>query len=473
MPTFVKRSEMPVPRERLFEYHARPGALQRLLPPFQPGAVLEPGGIRDGERVVLRAGPPVVGRRWVAVHRDYVEGHRFTDDQASGPFARWTHVHGCLDLEGAPGRSVLEDRIDYALPGGRLGQALVGRFADGQLARMFRFRHERTYNDLSQIARHGVKPQRVAITGATGLVGRSLEGFLSVAGHEVVRIVRRPRSGSADVGWDPSAGRLAPAALEGIDTVVHLAGESIAGLRWTDAKKRAIRSSRVDGTRLLAETIAGLAAPPSLLISASAVGFYGHSAGRSDARSSAAGAACDEKSPAGRGFLADVCREWEAATEVVDPASTRVVKLRIGVVLSAEGGALATQRPLFELGLGGRLGLGRQGFSWIGLDDLVYSIHFLLGRPEISGPVNATAPGCVSNAAFTRSFARVLRRPAVLPVPAFVLRAALGEMADEMMLGGAFVLPTVLESAGFRFVHPDLHSALAFALGRAPGGLGP
>ncbi len=462
MPTFVKRSEMPVSRERLFEYHSRPGALQRLLPPFQAGAVLEPGGIHDGERVVLRMGPPVIGRRWVAVHRDYAEGRGFTDEQESGPFARWSHVHGCLDLDGAPTRSVLEDRIDYALPLGWLGETFGGSFARRTIERVFRFRHERTYEDLLQVAQHGVPPLHVAITGATGLVGRSLEAFLGIAGHRVTRIVRRPRPDTDDVGWDPAAGQLDVAALEGVDAVVHLAGESIASLRWSPEKKHAIHESRIVGTRLLAERLAEMPSPPATLISASAVGYYGDRPG----------AELDEKATRGEGFLAGVCRDWEAATYPLAGSSTRVVHLRIGVVLTAAGGALATQLPLFRLGLGGPVGSGRQGLSWIDLDDLVYAIHFLLSHSDIEGPVNATAPGHVSNREFGATLGRVLHRPAVLPAPAFAMRLALGEMADEMLLSGVRARPAVLEDAGFRFARPDLESALAFELGRSPGRVG-
>lgn len=462
MPEFVRRSEMPVARERLFEYHARPGALQRLLPPFQAAAVLETGGITDGERVVLRMGPAVVGPRWVALHRDYREGHGFTDEQESGPFARWVHRHLCLDLEGAPDRSVLEDRIDYQLPLGWLGQTFGGGIARGVLDRMFRFRHERTQEDLLQVARYGSPPMRVAITGATGLVGRSLEAFLGIAGHRVTRIVRRPRPDSDDIGWDPAKGELDAAKLEGVDAVVHLAGESIASFRWSPEKKHAIHESRIASTRLLAERIAEMASPPATLISASATGYYGDRPGDE----------LDEKASRGQGFLADVCRDWEAATYPLATGSTRVVHLRIGVVLAAAGGALATQLPLFRLGLGGPVGNGRQGLSWIGLDDLVYAIHFLLGRSDIEGPVNGTAPGNVSNGEFGKTLGRVLRRPALLPAPAFALRLVLGEMADEMLLSGVRARPAVLEEAGFHFARPDLESALAFELGRAPGGIG-
>jgi len=458
--SYLKRTEMPVSRQALFDYHARPGALGRLLPPFQPVRVEQPGGIRDGERVVLRMGPGRLSIRWVAEHRDFVDGERFTDDQVSGPFARWSHTHLFLPHERDPQRSVLEDRVEYAPPLGSIGRALGGRAIERTLERMFRFRHERTYNDLAQQAWFGSPPMHVAVTGASGLVGRNLCAFLSTAGHRVTRIVRRP--GPDDVGWDPMQGRLDPAALEGVDAVVHLAGESILGLRWTAAKKRAIRESRVRGTRLLADTFAKMASPPATLVSASAVGFYGD---RPDE-------VVDESSAPGQGFLADVCRDWEAAALAAEQTGTRVVRLRIGVVLTASGGALAAQLPLFRLGLGGPVGHGRQGLSWIGLDDLIYAIHFVLGRGDVSGAVDATAPGAVSSKAFARELGRVLRRPAVLPAPAFALRWLLGEMAEEMLLGGAFARPGALETAGFRFTHPDLASSLAFELGRPPGGIG-
>lgn len=452
---------MPVSRDRLFDYHARPGALGRLLPPFQPARVETPGGIHDGDRVVLRMGPGPFSIRWVAEHRDFVEGEQFTDDQVSGPFAAWSHTHLFRAHEHAADRSVLEDRVEYAPPLGALGRMVAGRPIANVLERMFRFRHERTYNDLLQQASFGGPPMHVAVTGASGLVGRNLCAFLSTAGHRVTRIGRKA-GGPGEVAWDPMRGQLDPESLEGVDAVVHLAGESIMGLRWTASKKRAILESRVRGTRLLADTFAKMAAPPATLVSASAVGFYGD---RGDEP-------VDESSAPGSGFLADVCRDWEDAAMAAEASGTRLVRLRVGVVLTASGGALATQLPLFRLGLGGPVGHGRQGLSWIGLDDLVYAIHFVLNRSDVSGPVNATAPGAVSNRGFAREVGRVLRRPAVLPVPAFALRMLLGEMADEMLLAGAFVRPAALESAGFRFVHPDLGSSLAFELGRAPGGIG-
>jgi uncharacterized protein (TIGR01777 family) len=319
---------------------------------------------------------------------------------------------------------------------------------------MFAFRHSRTRNDLMQQGLFPDAQLHVAVTGASGLVGSSLCAFLSTAGHRVSRIGRDPET--SDITWDPSTNTIDWSALEGLDAVIHLAGESILGLRWTRAKKRRILESRVSGTRMIAEGLSRLERPPRVLISASAVGFYGDRGEE----------IVEEESGPGTGFLADVCQNWERASDAASNAGIRVVNLRIGMVLSATGGALAAQRPVFTLGLGGRFGSGNQAISWITLDDLVYAIHFLMHREDLSGPVNATAPRSVTNAGFARALGRVLSRPAFLPVPGFALKAALGEMAQEMMLGGAHARPGVLTRAGFEFSQPDLMSALRMELGR-------
>lgn len=452
MNRFVARSPMPVPADALFAWHARPGALPRLLPPWQSVRVEKPGGIRDGDEVVLRMGPGPLAVRWLARHEAYDPPHAFSDRQVSGPFAHWHHEHR---MQAADGGSVLEDAIEYALPLGPLGSALGGSKARRELERMFRFRHARTRDDLARHARHPTAPQRIAVTGATGLVGRALTAFLRTGGHEVLRVTRSPRE-ETDVQWDPAAKTIDAGALEGCDAVVHLAGESLFGLRWSDAKKRAIYESRVAGTQLLAETLASLARPPRVLVSASASGWYGD---RGDE-------ALDEDALPGTGFLADVCRAWETATDPARHAGLRVVNLRLGVVLSAAGGALATMLPAFSLGLGGRIGSGAQWFPWIALDDVLGIAHEAIFG-VLEGPVNAAAPNPVTNADYTRTLARVLHRPAAIPVPARVLRGLLGELADEMLFASARVLPGRLGAAGFPFLFPELESALAFELGRS------
>lgn len=454
MPTFVHRSEIPVPPGDVYDWHARPGAFDRLSPPWETARQIEPlESLEEGARAVLEVGP--FRQRWVAEHRDIRPGESFRDVCVSGPFPHWDHVHSMHP--GSAGGTRLEDHIEFRMPFGPLG-ALGEGILRGKLDRMFAYRHRVTREDLlaraSWPAEWRDHPRRVAITGASGLVGSALSTVLSVCGHQAVPIVRRPTPGG--ILWDPRAGSIDAEALEGIDAVVHLAGESIAGGRWTDEKKRRIEESRVLGTTLLARTLAGLQRPPRVLVSASAVGYYGD---RGDER-------IDESSPRGEGFLAETCEPWERSADPARDAGIRVVHPRIGVVLAQRGGALAQMLPPFRFGVGGPLGSGQQWMSWIALDDLVYVLLHALAHDRIEGPVNATAPQPVRNADFTRVLGRVLRRPAFLPVPAFALRLLFGEMADHLLLTGQQVWPDRLTEDGFRFAHPDLEGALRHLLGR-------
>ncbi len=300
----------------------------------------------------------------------------------------------------------------------------------------------------------------VAVSGSSGLVGSALVRSLEHDGHRVVRLVRRESAAGRDeVRWDPASRTIDADGLEGLDCVVHLAGENIAARRWSSRQKDRIRRSRVDGTRLIAQTLAGLARPPELLVNASAIGFYGDRGEE----------ILDEDSPAGSGFLAQSCVAWEAATEPVRQASVRVALLRIGVVLSPKGGALRRMLPVFRLGLGGRLGHGRQFMSWIALDDLIRAVQHVLHDPTLAGPINVVAPTAVRNREFTRVLGRVLRRPTAVPVPARLLRFALGQMGEELLLAGARITPARLHRAGFSFRWGDLEAALRSLLGRASG----
>jgi uncharacterized protein (TIGR01777 family) len=296
---------------------------------------------------------------------------------------------------------------------------------------------------------------RVAVTGASGLVGRALVPALRRAGHRVDRVSRRPPPpGSTDIQWSPARGTLERRLLDGVDAVVHLAGESLAAPRWTAAARARIRDSRVQGTRLLAETLARLTRPPRVLVSASAVGYYGD---RGDAPLA-------EDAPPGAGFLAEVCRGWEAAADPAREAGIRVVHPRIGLVLAREGGALPRLARPFRLGLGGVVGSGRQYWSWIALPDLVRVLEWAVARADLSGPVNAVAPAPATNREFTRALARVLRRPARVPLPAPLVRLVLGEMGERLLLDSTRAVPRRLEAAGFRFLAPDLEGALRAAL---------
>jgi uncharacterized protein len=302
---------------------------------------------------------------------------------------------------------------------------------------------------------------KVIVTGSTGLVGRALVRSLLADGHEVTRLVRGGSQGfrapgTAAVHWDPERGEIDAKELEGHDAAVHLAGESIAEGRWDDEKKRRILESRVKGTRLIAEALAGLNEKPKVLVSASAVGFYGN---RGDE-------VVREESASGTDFLSEVCREWEKATLAASQAGLRVVHVRIGVVLDAEGGALPKMLTPFKLGVGGRVGSGRQYMSWITLEDLVGVIRRALVDESLRGPVNAVAPRPVTNEEFTKALGRVLGRPTIFPVPAFAARLAFGEMADALLLSGARVEPARLNDAGFEFKHPEIEGALRSVLGK-------
>jgi len=295
----------------------------------------------------------------------------------------------------------------------------------------------------------------IAITGSTGLVGTALVNALEADGHSVRRVVRRPSGdGAQAIRWDPAGGTIDAVGFSDVDAVVHLAGESVAAHRWSTSVKKEIRDSRVRGTKLLCETLAGLASKPTVLVSASAIGYYGD---RGDER-------LNESSPPGSGFLAGVCQEWEAATKSARDADIRVVNLRIGVVLDRKGGALKSMLTPFKLGVGGVIGSGRQYFSWITLGDLVRVIQFTLSAAALSGPVNATAPQPVTNREFTKTLGRVLGRPTIFPMPAVAARLVFGEMADEMFLGGARVEPAALSTARFEFEYPQLEPALRHLL---------
>ncbi|MBI3300786.1 MAG: TIGR01777 family protein [Deltaproteobacteria bacterium] len=299
---------------------------------------------------------------------------------------------------------------------------------------------------------------KILVTGASGLVGSALVPFLTTGGHAVTRLVRsQPRTGAAEVRWDPEAGILDTASLAGVDAVVHLAGENIAAGRWTAERKARIRDSRVKGTKTLCETLARLAQPPTVLVSASATGYYGDR-GEELLR---------EESASGSGFLAEVCRAWEAATEPAVQKGIRVVLLRIGIVLSPAGGALAKMLLPFKMGVGGVIGSGEQYMSWIGLDDVVGAIHHALMADTLRGPVNAVAPDAVTNREFTKTLGWVLGRPTVFPLPVFAARLAFGEIADELLLASTRVEPARLAATEYQFRHPDLEGALRYLLGRA------
>lgn len=297
----------------------------------------------------------------------------------------------------------------------------------------------------------------VAIAGSSGLIGSALTAALRAADHDVLRIVRRTPANSEELHWNPESGEFDPDALTDVDVVVNLCGVNVGQRRWSGAFKQSLRDSRIAPTEVLAAAVAD--AGVGTLINASAVGYYGDTRDR----------VVDERDPAGRGFLAQLCVDWEAATLPAQYDGTRVVLARTGVVLAPAGGALRMMRPVFSLGLGARLGSGRQYMSWISLEDEVRALLFAISNPALSGPVNMTGPAPVTNAEFTAAFGRAVNRPTPLAVPGFAVRAALGEFADEGLLTGQRAIPTALEEAGFRFHHNTIGEALDYATARRDG----
>jgi uncharacterized protein (TIGR01777 family) len=295
----------------------------------------------------------------------------------------------------------------------------------------------------------------VLVSGPTGLIGSALIPALEERGHRVRRLTRSGGSAENTVWWDPSAGEIDTGRLDGVDAVVHLAGESIVG-RWTRAKKARIRESRVRGTRLLAETLAGLPEPPAIMVSASASGYYGDRGNE----------LLSEESAPGGNFLAGVCEEWEAAANPARQVGVRVVHPRFGIVLSTAGGALGTTLPIFRLGAGGKIGSGRQYWSWVVIDDVVGAILHALEEDSLNGPVNVTVPDPLTNAEYTRTLGHVLGRPTIFPLPAPAARVLLGQVADELLLASQRIEPVRLKETGYSYRYPELEGALRYLLGR-------
>jgi len=443
MDHFSFESTMPVSAERLFEWHCSPVAFERLLPPWRRVELLTPHPpLEQGGEVAVRLH---FGMRAVeTLHRitQVEKGSLFVDEQIVGPMVSWHHKHRMRDLP--DGTSVLEEKIDYQLPAwGRL----FGGKIDGELKRLFGYRHRVTAGDLATLARHPSGPLRIAITGSSGLIGRPLCLLLRSGGHTVIPLVRKAAQ-PGEVEWSPDVGVVNPAALEGVDAVIHLAGENVAG-RWTAAKKERIESSRVQGTRHLVRSLSRLNQPPAALLVSSGVGYYGDPGADP----------VTEASPLGSGFLAGVSKQWEEEAMRYDKG--RVVTMRTGVVLSLEGGALARMLPAFRAGLGGPIASGKQGVSWISIDDMIYQIYHLLMTQTAEGAYNLVAPHPVTHRQLSAALGRALHRPALLPMPLLAVRTLFGEMGEELLVKGVFAVPQRLIEAGAPFRYPTVESALS------------
>lgn len=451
-------SPMPVSAARLFAWHERPGAFERLTPPWIDLNVRRMDGIRDGDVAEFDLSPSALlpSIRWRAVHEAYEPGVGFTDVQERGPFARWTHRHSTIPEDD---HSLLVDTLSYELPLARWSHSLLGRFVRAELTRQFAYRHRITHADLSMHQTYDLAPMRIAITGASGLIGTALTAMLQGGGHTVLPITRNEASKNPDaIFWQPRQGVIESEKLEGLDAVIHLAGENIFALRWTDEKKERILQSRVQGTELLAKTLADLDAPPKTLLSASAIGIYGDGGSR----------ILTEESPISEtGFLSLVTRQWERATQAAEDAGIRVVHMRTGIVLSPKAGALELMLPAFKMGIGGRLGSPHQWFSWIGLDDAAGGYVHALATEELRGAVNLVSPNPVTMEELASTLGGVLKRPTFFNVPGGVARALMGEVADEALLQSVRVAPERLIETGYRWRDPRLAGLLRHVLGKS------
>lgn len=429
--------------DEVFAWHARPGALERLCPPWQPLRVVrEAGSLADGRAIL---GLPL-GVRWAAQHGGYRSPDRFVDYLDSAPLRwvlRWRHAHDFAAVDDA--RTRVTDRLDTTVP-------------ECALRSMFAYRYRQLAADLTvqrSARERGVGSLTVAVTGSHGLVGGSLVPFLTTAGHRVIRLVRRRPSGPDERRWHPAAPD--DGLLRGVDAVVHLAGAPIGG-RFTRSHLDAVRGSRIGPTRALAELAARTPDGPGVFVCASAIGYYGPDRGDE---------VLDEQSDRGTGFLADVVADWEAATAPALQGGLRVVNVRTGLVQSPRGGVLRLQYPLFFGGLGGKLADGRMWQSWIGIDDLVDVYYRALYDEALAAAVNAVAPRPVRNAEYTATLAHVLNRPSPLTVPETVLKGVLGGAGFHELAGASQrVRPALLSQLGHRFRHAGLDAALRHLLGR-------
>lgn len=455
---YTTQSIIAAPVDFVFEWHERPGALERLTPPWDKMQVVQSsGGIHPGAKTILKMKAGLIPFRWQAEHTDYEQNRLFRDRQVRGPFAKWVHTH-VFSADSAD-TCCYEDRIEYRLRFDPLGEFFMGEWVRRQLEQIFLVRHRTLADDLSLHFPDRHTPRMtLLISGASGVIGSALIPFLTTGGHRVIRLVRRQDQVGADsVYWNPHTGSISLAGLPPIDAVIHLAGENIGKGSWTAEKKQEIINSRTRGTAVLARAIAELEPKPKTFLSASAVGYYGN-------RDQCILTEADEP---GADFISDVCRRWEQAADYAAKYGIRVVQMRIGVALTPKGGALAEMLPPFKLGLGATIGSGSQFISWISIEDTIGAIYHLLRQEKLQGPINITAPHPVTNLEFSQTLGKVLSRPVLLAAPASLIKLAYGEMGKEIPLSSTRVEPVKLLESGYKFRHPALEQALIHLLGRA------
>lgn len=441
-------TELPFSAEEVFAWHLRQGAIERMIPPSQRVSFLFPPGSPEieGSKVGLRVHMGPMHFDWLLEHQR-VSFLEFSDVQIRGPFKKYTHRHQVIPK--GPHACILSEEIHCDLYG-YCGWAR--HYLHTQFSKIFSWRHAILRDDLILFSRYPQLPLRILLSGAHGLVGSHLKILLQTAGHQVINLMRGvPQQRREDaIFWNPSSGDLCKNDFEDFDAVIHLAGENIASQRWTASRKEKIFLSRARDTWLLSQVLCRLYRPPQTVITASAIGFYG------DCKDNE----LDETCVAGKGFLADLCKKWEAATEAIENRGSRVVHARFGMVLSQKKGALSRMLSVFKWGLGGRLGNGEQYISWIGIDDAIGALYHILMDESLAGPVNVVSPSPLLQKEFVHVLAEKIHRPARLVVPAEVLRLFFGEMADEVLLSSTRALPKQLMHTKYLFRYPTLSMAL-------------
>ena len=461
MPIYEHTATFPFSRETVWNWHARPGAVRRIMPEWEGIRPLEVGGIKDGAVTTFRMSIGIVPQKWKAKHHSYIEGEQFCDNMIKGPFARWNHTHKFL--ENGTDEMKIQDTIDWKLPFHfftRIGAPIM---VMPRVHQMFKHRSRRILADLKRQEMFKDAPRkRILISGSTGLIGTQLGAFLETDGHDVHRLLRPSTKLHADqdpakvVKWNDHTGEILEGSLENFDVVIHLAGAGIGDKRWSKKRKKLIAESREIPGRNLSNALAELSSPPSLFMCAPAIGFYDN---RGDED-------LDETSSIGDGFLAKICKKWEDAMKPASDAGIRTIIMRNGIVTTASGGMLQQILLPAKLGGMGPIGGGRQWQSWISFDDLIYAMHYLMNHEDASGVINMTSPNPVTQKQYAKTLGKVLRRPAFAPVPGFVMKILFGELGKSLILDGQKVHPKRLLELGFEFEHETLESALRDTLGR-------
>jgi uncharacterized protein len=472
--SFVYSSRIDQPLDKVFAWHMREGAFERLKPPWEQFKVTgRSGSIQNNGIVKLRTKFGPLSMKWMVKHADYIPEKQFKDIQVKGFFPSFVHLHL---FERFGSSSILEDRIEYSLPAGRVGRLAARRFVDKNLKKIFDYRHRTISQDLRfhsviNRIRKSERPLTIAITGSSGFLGSALVPFLTTGGHRVVPLSKSQHAAPfsrTNQGQIWNQINLDPLNSNQVDAVVNLAGENIFG-KWTKEKKKRLSESRIIATTALCERLASLDVPPSVLVSVSAIAYYGDRGDETLSEDSQAGtraSSIPNKVPS-IDFLSDLCREWENATHIAREAGIRVVNLRLGIVISSSGGLLAKILPVFKWGLGGRIGRGNQYVSWIALEDLLTIVLSMIVDETFSGPVNAVSPNPVTNTEFTDSLGKTLSRATFVAVPKFLLRPIVGqELTDALLLSSTRVMPSRLIELGYQFRFPYLELALRDTLGK-------